>query len=125
MNILLEYINRAVRTEESLCIVAAKSKERDNISKFLNENGIENMVIGNNTISPGSKTCIATMKRVKGLEFDNIIIWGLEKWILDGSERVFNSDAATSKEIERTIRSEAYVAATRARKGLVCFVRTA
>ena len=122
---MLEYINRAVRTEESLCIVAAKSNERDNISKFLNENGIENMVIGNNTTSPGSKTCIATMKRVKGLEFDNIIIWGLEKWILDGSERVFNSDAATSKEIERTIRSEAYVAATRARKGLVCFVRTA
>lgn len=93
-----------------------------NTVKYLNVNGIKNRIVDDKTTG-GSGINIATISRVKGLEFDNVIIWGLDKWMLEGVSPTFSNDPASSKETENSFRNGAYVAATRARKGLICFVK--
>lgn len=118
---LLPCLDELSKTDENVCIVSRRSDERDRISRLLSEKGYKNRIVDDKTPG-GDGINIATISRVKGLEFDNIIIWGLDKWLLDGNAPSFSSDPASSKETENSFRSGAYVAATRARKELICFV---
>lgn len=122
MSVLLPCLDELSKSNENICIVSRRADERDKISKFLNDNGYENRIVDDKTPG-GNGINIATISRVKGLEFDNIIIWGLDKWMLNGNAPSFSNDPASSKETENSFRSGAYVAATRARKGLICFVK--
>lgn len=122
MSTLIPYLEELTITGENICIVTRRSDERDKISKYLNVNGIKNRIVDDKTTGE-SGINIATISRVKGLEFDNVIIWGLDKWMLEGVSPTFSNDPASSKETENSFRNSAYVAATRARKGLICFVK--
>ena len=56
------------------------------------------------------------MHRVKGLEFDTMIVAGVNKGIVPLSAALTGSDEITRKEGEKSERALLYVAVTRARK---------
>jgi superfamily I DNA/RNA helicase len=63
---------------------------------------------------------IATMHRVKGLEFDNVIIAGVNKDIVPLNISAYQtSDLVVKREYEQIERSLLYVSATRAKKQLI------
>ncbi len=64
--------------------------------------------------SPGVR--LATMHRVKGLEFDTMIVAAVNDGVIPLPEAVSGSDAVTVKEQEKSERALLYVAVTRARK---------
>lgn len=122
LNVLCPFLEQIQASKETLCIVTPKSTDRDNIRSFLTNRGFDITLLDQNTFAKNAHSCIATIHRIKGLEFDHIIIWGIENWIVDNIPCRFSSDLAASKEIERSRRHLAYVAATRARKGLLVIV---
>lgn len=115
-SILLPYVDSINTNVETVCIVSQTNKERDNIFSFLTEKGYDVTVLDRRNSVTKSGISVAAIQRVKGLEFDNVIIWGMERWIAENNRRSFSSDLASSNEIEQSKRHLAYVAATRARK---------
>ena len=102
----------------NICLVARTQYVRDNYSKALQEKGIDTYALA--TDSPDSKKPglrIATMHRVKGLEFQYIFIAGVN----DGTiplKRVFTEDPVEKRDYDFNERALLHVAATRAIKGL-------
>jgi len=62
---------------------------------------------------------IATMHRVKGLEFDTVIIASANKGIIPHRRAIAGSDSVTEKEGLKAERALLYVAVTRARKNVL------
>lgn len=56
------------------------------------------------------------MHRVKGLEFDNIMIAGVNDGIIPFNSNIESSDPVVIKDIDTQERALLYVAATRAKK---------
>jgi superfamily I DNA/RNA helicase len=96
----------------------------DSLIKRYKENlkGIEIEQIGREQGENGERKSIkiATMHRVKGLQFDHIIIPGLTQEIMPLETILRKSpDPATREELETKERSLLYVAATRAKKQVI------
>jgi len=64
--------------------------------------------------TPGVR--LATMHRVKGLEFDTMIVVAVNDGVMPLPRAMFGSDAVTLQEQEKSERALLYVAVTRARK---------
>jgi superfamily I DNA/RNA helicase len=113
---------KAVDDPKSTCLVTRTQKERDLYNSALGEHGISTYRIqrtqAENRAEPGLR--LATMHRVKGLEFDRVIVAGLN----EGAAHLHSGDAVSE---DRGVREEAdlrerslfYVASTRARKELL------
>ena len=104
------------------CLVTRTKKLLDQYESALKEHGILTYRIkrgeAENRGAEGIR--LATMHRVKGLEFDRIIIAGVnegvipDQWLLDAT-----SDPAVRRDMEFRERALLYVAATRAKKEVV------
>lgn len=105
--------------EQHICLVARTSNQRDQYAHELERNGLAVYEINtqDNSHEPGIR--VATMHRVKGLEFDHVFIAGANASRLP-LESVMQglSDATERRRAETRERSLLYVAATRARKSL-------
>lgn len=119
---LYEIIRRwtALNTDSSsICIVARTNKQLDIIRRFLHDKGIDlyeikNMKAEDKSIS-GVR--IGTMHRVKGLEFDCIIIAGVNDGIVPLNAVLdCATDPINKKELYDAERSLLYIAITRAKK---------
>lgn len=62
---------------------------------------------------------LATMHRVKGLEFDHVIVAGVNDGVVPHVKAVFGGESLKNKETEEHERSLLYVAVTRARKSVL------
>jgi superfamily I DNA/RNA helicase len=106
----------------NVCLVARTQKLLDLYSAWLYENGIKTYEIKRSkTEDRGlSGLRLATMHRVKGLEFDYVIMAGVNDRMMP-FEKVLEAsgDAVTRQEAETAERSLLYVAATRAKKAAV------
>ena len=111
-----ELLENGQTSPESICLASRTRRELDEFQKYVSQvcQKIHRIEPGkaDDTSTPGLR--MATIHRVKGLEFDHMILAGIFKDLdtgVDGSEK--------------TIRSKTllYVAATRARKSLL-FCRT-
>ena len=106
----------------AVCIVARTTEERRAVEQALCAQGVETTVIERNAIDDGTQggVRLATMHRVKGLEFERVVMASINRGLVPLSAAVDNkSDAAARESAETEERALLYVAATRARKELL------
>ena len=104
---------------ESICIVARTKKLVENYSGHLRESGIETYEVKPDTAEhrgrPGVR--VATMHRVKGLEFEHIIVASANRGIVPlDLALAAGDDAITQRNLETGERALLYVALTRAKR---------
>lgn len=100
------------------CLVARTTRLRDRYAEALISRGIATYVVaddGDDPSAPGVR--VATMHRVKGLEFERVLVAGANEGVLPLAVAV-NTAADPTSEAERELgeRSLLYVAATRAKR---------
>ena len=106
----------------SVCVVAPVKKELDTLEEALRKHDLAIFRLGPNTLDDGTRegARLATMHRVKGLEFDRVVIASVNSGLLP-HRRAYAaaSDAAEQEKAETKERALLYVAATRAKKELL------
>ena len=107
---------------KEICLVARTNDLLKQYEGAIKAKGLETYFIrrseAENRMSSGLR--MATMHRVKGLEFDQIIIVGLNKGIVPFEKTMSgSSDLAVQRESELRERALLYVAATRAKKEVI------
>ncbi|MFZ5786335.1 MAG: UvrD-helicase domain-containing protein [Acidobacteriota bacterium] len=117
LSFLLEHLaelSKAIPPEE-ICVVA---RQRSIVSKYataLKSMGVDHTVLDGDTESDdGDGVRLATMHRVKGLEFSHMVIAGLS----DTDLGHLACDGGAAEEEALRERSPVYVSATRAKEGL-------
>ena len=116
-----DYIQKLLEKEssETVCIVARTNSLLDKYEKSFQEHGFDCYRISRNkTDSSDAKGIrLATMHRVKGLEFDYVIIGSVNKDIIPLKYPIAEVDNPTAREEAETCeRALLYVAVTRAKK---------
>lgn len=117
------YIKDLKKEDESsrICIVARTQKIIDSYSNYFTDKNIPTMKISRNTKDNISNNGIrlATMHRVKGLDFDHVIIASMNNGIvpLELSEKSDEQQIEDEKLLKE--KSIVFVAATRAKKSLL------
>ena len=106
----------------AVCIVARTTGERDAIRQHLQARDIEVEVIERDMIDDAAHIGVrlATMHRVKGLEFERVVIASMNEGLIPLSAAIAGKgDDAARQSAETEERSLVYVAATRAKKELL------
>ena len=122
---LIELVNSFQESGQSLgstCVTATSSEAVKTLAERFEAAGIATRVITQEEADDPSENALrlATMHRVKGLEFDHMLIPGLNAGVLP-NRRVLNDcpDQVSKDAFEQRERSLLHVAATRARKRVV------
>lgn len=104
--------------QKNICIVARTHKLLDNYIAGLQNAGIKSFEIKANKIDDRSfdGVRIATMHRVKGLEFDHVFVAAVNKKVLPFGSRADFEDDISLEEFRTEEKCLLYVALTRARK---------
>ena len=120
---LLAHIRELQSPEQPLrgiCVATRTSAERDAAAQAL-EGEIEHLVVGRGADDSGKDGVrVATMHRVKGLEFDHMVLASVNSGLVPLRQRPKAADAVADASMETEERSLLYVAATRAKKSLTC-----
>ena len=110
----------AERAPEEVCLVAAKKSALTNdYVKVFRDAGIPYIVLGKDDDGTSEGVRLATMHRVKGLEFPCMIMVGVNEGVIPARHPDISGDPVLHKEHEARERSLLFVAATRARDRLV------
>ena len=103
-----------------ICIATRTSAERDAAARAL-EGEIAHLALGRGADDGGQEGVrVATMHRVKGLEFDHMVLASVNSGLVPLRQRGKAADAVAEAIMETEERSLLYVAATRAKKSLTC-----
>ncbi|MCI0663314.1 MAG: AAA family ATPase, partial [Acidobacteria bacterium] len=103
---------------EEICLVARTNKMlRDDYQSALNEAGVASTILEKGKEDKGVR--LASMHRVKGLEFPVMILAGLNSHVMPLQLKAVESDPTSLSEHEERERSLLFVAATRARDLLI------
>ena len=125
MDFIVDYLTQLSKKENRLnniCLVARTHRFLQRYEKGLRASGIKTYLIRRsqpeNHRAEGIR--LATMHRVKGLEFDRMIIAGVNKGVVPFESSQHNSeDSVIQKETGTQERALLYVAATRAKKEVI------
>ena len=104
------------------CIVTRTRNERDALADGLGDRGVNVHVLEREDPDPEHDDCVrlATMHRVKGLEFDRVLIASVNRRMVPLSRALRKTGDAAAREVAETgERALVYVAATRAKKELL------
>ncbi|MFL0726106.1 MAG: 3'-5' exonuclease, partial [Prochlorococcus sp.] len=118
----LKQIQSEQNVLSSTCITARTNKAVEKLDSTLQAEGFETRVINKNESDDPSDPALrlATMHRVKGLEFDQVFIPGLDATQMPLRYELDQRPDQVSKELfEQQERSLLHVAATRAKKRVV------
>ena len=118
----LERLRRQGRLLRSVCIVAPTKRELDALEGGLRDRELPVFRLGPDTVDDGTKEGVrlATMHRVKGLEFDRVVIASVNAGLVPQPRAYAGAgDAAEREKAETKERALLYVAATRAKKELL------
>ena len=121
---LLACIGKLVADGEPLrgaCVAARTGAERDAAANALRDGGFECAVLGgaaSDDEQRGDAVRVATMHRVKGLEFDHVLLASVNAGLVPLRARGEAADASAKENAETEERALLHVAATRARKSL-------
>ena len=108
------------RPAEEICLVARTAKLlKDDYQALLKAEGIPHVVLDKSKESGGSGVRLATMHRVKGLEFPVMILAGVNGKVVPMYLSSVEGDPTARPEHEDRERSLLFVAATRARDQLI------
>ena len=115
----IKALEEAGVSRKDICVVARTHKMVNTYKEGIRNNGIEVFEITTNKIDDRSRdeVRIATMHRVKGLEFNYIFAAGVNTKMLPNGIRSDFSDDVSMEEFETEEKSLLYVALTRARIG--------
>ncbi|MBF0213300.1 MAG: ATP-dependent helicase [Magnetococcales bacterium] len=105
-----------------VCVVARTNAILDQYKRLLESANIKNHIIHRNEAEKRSEAGVrlATMHRIKGLEFDTVIIAAVNEGVVPLDQAITNSDdPVIRKESESRERSLLYVAATRAKQQVI------
>ena len=105
-----------------VCIVARTRRERDAVAAELAEAGLKSVTLEAGAIDDGEAEDVrlATMHRVKGLEFDRVVIAGMNDGLVPLPAALeARGDAAERESAETEERALVHVAATRAKRELL------
>jgi superfamily I DNA/RNA helicase len=106
------------RPPEDICMVARTNKMvRDTCQSLLKSLGIKHTMLGQH--GEGKGVHLATMHRVKGLEFPVMILTGVNSDVMPLRLQAVEADPTSKAEHEGRERSLLFVAATRARDMLI------
>ena len=103
------------------CVAARTNAERDAAAKALRDGGFECAVLGASAADDeqrGDAVRVANMHRVKGLEFDHVLLASVNAGLVPLRARGEAADATAKENAETEERALLHVAATRARKSL-------
>ena len=103
------------------CVAARTGAERDAAANALRAGGFECAVLGgaaSDDEQGGDAVRVATMHRVKGLEFDHVLLASVNAGLVPLRARGEAADATAKENAETEERALLHVAATRARKSL-------
>jgi superfamily I DNA/RNA helicase len=122
INFIADYLDRLKGEDVPLaevCLVARTNNLVDQYRSALHEKGMETYQIRRSEAedrkAPGVR--LATMHRVKGLEFDRVIIAGVNDGVIPNKKPAEGSaDPTVKTDLEQGERALLYVASTRARK---------
>jgi superfamily I DNA/RNA helicase len=115
-----ELIKLDGRAPEEICLVARKREMCEKVcSDALKKAGIPFVVLGKDKEPEGGGVRVATMHRVKGLEFACVIMVGINENEVPLSVLSLEGHAGAKTEREDRERSLAFVASTRARDTLI------
>lgn len=119
---ITQFINESSKSLTDICLVARTNHLAKSYGEALSRNNIPVYYIKRST--PEDRRAegvrLATMHRVKGLEFDTIIIAGVNDGIVPLEKALSDtSDSTVRKNAEILERSLLYVSATRAKKELL------
>ncbi len=106
------------KKRKATCLVARTQELVDRYQSAMNANNIETYSISRDSFDDRSKggLRIATMHRVKGLEFNNVIVAGVNAGTVPYQKHLDDtSDGAVREDLETRERALLYVAVTRAR----------
>ena len=106
----------------AVCIVARTTAERDAIKQQLNAQDVEVEVIERDAADDEAQAGVrlATMHRVKGLEFERVVMASMNEGLVPLSAAITSkSDEAARESAATEERSLVYVAATRAKRELL------
>ena len=121
-NWIVRYLTDLVDQDEPLrgvCVVARTRDERDAIGEGLEDAGLTVEILEADSPDESSTGVrLATMHRVKGLEFDRMVIASVNKNIVPLAAAMHAVDGPESATAETAERALLYVAATRAKKEL-------
>lgn len=121
---IIEYLEKLQAEGESLrgvCIVARTRGERDAVAGALRKKDIPSVVIEpeKTDVDMVDSVRLATMHRVKGLEFDHVVLAGMNRNLVPLRVAIGQQSDTVGKEAAETMeRSLVYVAATRAKKSI-------
>lgn len=112
-------LSKSTEPHSHTCVVARTNKEVQSIQQLLEKLGIETSVIKSNEADDKKNNALklATVHRVKGLEFDQVILASANDGLIP-LDFVVNgkADETSQRDAETEERSLVYVAITRARK---------
>jgi superfamily I DNA/RNA helicase len=107
------------RPAEEICLVARTARMlKDDYQSLLKAEGIPHTVLGPGKEASGSGVRLATLHRVKGLEFPAMIVAGVNARVVPMRLASVEGDPTAKAEHEERERSLLFVAATRARDSL-------
>ena len=123
----LKYIQNHIKsikendTESKICIVVRTQKLVDLYNDYLSSNNLKTLKISRNNKDDLSNADvrIATMHRVKGLDFDHVILASMNKDIVPLELIEKSEEELINKEYLQKEKSLVFVAATRAKKSLL------
>lgn len=124
-NWITQYLDKMSQRDEPLrgaCIVTRTRNERDALADGLGDRGVNVHVLEREDPDPEHDDCVrlATMHRVKGLEFDRVLIASVNRRMVPLSRVLRKTGDAAAREVAETgERALVYVAATRAKKELL------
>jgi superfamily I DNA/RNA helicase len=108
------------RPAEDVCVVARTAKLiKDDYQALLKSLGIEHVVLDKSKEGSRGGVRLATMHRVKGLEFPVMVLAGVNSKVMPLRLATVEGDPTAKKEHEERDRSLLFVAATRARDQLI------
>ena len=110
-----------------VCITARTNDDLDNIARALQQASIVHLKLDNSTSDdsalPGVR--LATMHRIKGLEFSVVIVAAYKGAASYAEQFSRDEDAGVTEDTETSERCLLHVAATRAKRNLFLLVRSA
>jgi DNA helicase IV len=118
----IEKIKNETGSIKEVCLVARTNNLLKHYESAISAKGFEIYLVRRSEAedfsSPGLR--LATMHRVKGLEFDRVIIAGVNEGVVpfEGAQS-YSSDTVVKRESEVQERALLYVSATRAKKEVV------
>lgn len=124
-NWIAQYLNKMSERGDPLrgaCVVARTRNERDALADGLRERDVDVFVLERANPDHDHDDCarVATMHRVKGLEFDRVLIASANRRLVPLSAALREASDDMARELAETgERALVYVAATRAKKELL------